>query len=176
MPHVCNIFTAAFMIAATCCAVVGVAGSQYKGEFTTALTGIETKIFVFLYKIRTEVNGDSNEEHYNRDDFDCKAYYDKLTTSFAFGLIACVTSLVAVVLAFVRMCTKGLSRSAPAFFCFASMVAFIVAFAISVSTFTMKQCDAESYQERDFKVDWGLAILIGGSGLSLIGTILALAF
>lgn len=176
MPHVCNIITAVVMAVAVCCAVIGTAGSQYRGDFIETTSGAEAKVHVFLYKIRTEINGDSTDDHYDRDDFACGSLYDKLTTAFAFGIIGCVASALAVLFAVVRMCTGKLPRLVPALFCIATCAALVIAFAVSLSTFTQSQCDVPSYDDRDFKVDWGLAILIAGAGVSLVGTCLSLIF
>eukprot|EP00744_Colponema_vietnamica_P000807 GILI01001403.1.p2 GENE.GILI01001403.1~~GILI01001403.1.p2 ORF type:complete len:177 (+),score=50.61 GILI01001403.1:66-596(+) len=174
MPHVCSIIAACWFAAATVCAVLGTAGSQYMGEFTDPDTGIEAKAHVFLYKTRTEINGDSSDNNYDRDDFACKDLYDKLTTSFAFGIIACVAGAVAVLLAIIRMCSKGLHRVIPAIFGLIACGCLLVAFAISVSTFTQSQCDVDSYDDRGFDVDWGLAFLIAGCGVAIIGSVLQL--
>eukprot|EP00388_Colpodella_angusta_P044909 GDKK01064386.1.p1 GENE.GDKK01064386.1~~GDKK01064386.1.p1 ORF type:complete len:175 (+),score=9.57 GDKK01064386.1:37-561(+) len=170
----CAIITVAIMAIALCLAVVGTAGSQFHGTFTDG-NGVDAKAHVFLYKTRTEVNGDNADDYYDRDDFACGSLYDKLTTAFVFGIIGCVASALAVIFLIARI-VAGLTRFVPVVFCLAACASLVIAFANSVSTYARSQCGVDSYFERDFRIDWGLALLIAGAGVSLFGSCMSLVF
>ena len=148
--------------------VIGTAGPQFNNE-----VGACNNQF-FLYQSRTKCDGSSAvTSRFDRDEFACKGSYDKITTAYAFAIMACITSGVATILAFAAAFVRRIPTWAIIPLVALTFLFLLIAWPISESVRSVRQCDAPSLKDGGFGISWGLALLITAWCLSLLVLVLA---
>ena len=157
---------------------VGTAGPQFNDdnfELTPGAPACNQQFF--LYQSRLKCAGDAVRNRYDRDEFTCKASYDRLTAAYAFALLSCIFAFLALVMTLVTSFVPRIPSSIAVALVIMTFVCLTIAWPISESVRTVKQCDgAASYKDAGYKIDWGLALLITAWCVAFVTMVLAIIF
>jgi len=156
---------------------VGTAGPQYSDK-DLVISGVTCNQQLFLYQSRTKCDGqDAVRNRYDKDEFPCKASYDRLTAAYAFALLSCIMAFLALVMTLLTSFKPRIPSSIAVALVVMTFVCLTIAWPISESVRSVKQCDSgASYKDAGYKIDWGLALLITAWCVAFVTAVLAIIF
>lgn len=176
MPFNFGHIVAVLLLAVIALAAVGTAGPHFSN--TAPVAGVECKEQFYLYQTRTKCDGQGAvTRKFDRDEFECKATYDKITAAYALAISACGVGFIAFLLTIITACDPRIPSSVAVFFVVLTFACLAASWPLSESIRSQKQCGSEAtYKDVGYDIDWGLACLIAAFGLSFILALLSVIY
>lgn len=170
MPYsIGNVSLCFLIIAALALSIVGITGPQFKGQTLDPTLKVLAFGYIYLHKIVRVVDGVSSEQPYRKNEFVCPVYFNYFTAALVIGIIGCMLLGIALVVLGLRAFRwKRVPKLIITLLSCLSFLLLLTSFSISLSVYSVGQCDRPSYYERYFYWDWGLILSMAGCALVLV--------